>query len=178
MPAVLAFGLLASLLAHVGLYGGEHSMGGAYNELFVELAAAGCGAFAAFLGGLAWAGARRSADGSILAAHLRARLPHVAPLTASATLWFALGERIEPAHSGVGTFVTLACLFAASWLLLRVVRWAVALLADAIVAVVRSPFADRIPIRTRQFRPTPTVRRSPLLRRRFARPPPIVSIGA
>jgi hypothetical protein len=166
------------LVAHTALYGGEHAMGGAYNELLLEVAAVGATGFVAFLAALAWMGTGTTADGSILAARLRTQLPGLAPLTVAAGLWFLLGERVEAPHFGAGIVFILASLLAASWLLLALTRSAVRLLAGAIVAIVRDAFAPRTPAWFRPARRPLLVRRRPLLRRRFARPPPIANARA
>jgi hypothetical protein len=170
--------LLASLIAHTALYGGEHAMGGTYHELLLQVAAAGSVGFAALLGALAWTGSRGTSDGSILGARLASRLPGLGPLAAAAGAWFALGEHVEASHSGAGLLLTAAFLVAAAWSLLALARGAVRLLAGAVIAIFRSPFAARVPVRVRLTRPAPTARRRPLLRRRFARPPPIANACA
>jgi hypothetical protein len=166
------------LAAHTALYGGEHAMGGAYNELLLEVAMMGSAGFAAFLGALAWMGAQGAADGSILATRLRTHVPSFASVTGAAGLWFVLGERIEARHSSPGAWLTVAFLLSAVWLLLALTRWLVRLLAGTIVAIARASFAARTPEWVRPAKPLLFVRRRPLLRRRFARPPPIANARA
>lgn len=178
IPGALALGLLASLLAHTALYGGEHAMGGAYHELLVEIAGAGSFGFVALLAALAWTGSRAASDGSILAARLNSRLPGLGPLAASAATWFALGEHVEPSHSGTGLLFVGVFLIAAAWLLRTLARGVVRLLAGAVIAISRSPFTARGPVWVRSARRAPIARRSPSLRRRFARPPPIANACA
>ena len=178
IPGALALGLLASLLAHTALYGGEHAMGGAYHELLVQIAAVGSLGFVTLLGALAWTGSRGTSDGSILAVRLAARLPRLAPVAAAAAFWFALGEHIEASHSGAVQVLTVIFLVAAAWLLRALGRGAVRLLAGAVIAISRSPFAGRTPVWVRHARQAPIACRSPQLRRRFARPPPIANARA
>jgi len=175
IPGALALGLLASLIAHAALYGRDHAMGGAYHDILIQLASAGAGGFMALLGALIWTGWRRAADGSVLAARLTSRLPGLAPLAAGTGFWFAVGERIEPRHADAGFVLTVAVVVAAAWAVLALARRGVRLLAGAIIAILRSPFAQRAPGWIRRPRPAPIARRSPLLRRRFARPPPIAA---
>jgi hypothetical protein len=170
--------LLASLVAHTALYGGDHLVGGAYHSLLLELATVGTGAFVALLAALAWTGSRLTAQGSILSARMGSRLPGLAPLVASAGLWFALIERAESDHWGAGIFLTAVCLVAAAWSLLTLARGAARLLAGAVIAIFRAPSAARTPVWVRPELPRPFARRSPPLRRRFARPPPIANVRA
>jgi hypothetical protein len=178
IPGALALGLLASLVAHTALYGGDHAMGGAYHATLVQLASTGCGGLVVFLGALAWTGWRHVADGSVLAARLASRLPGIGSLAAAAGFWFLLGERVEPRHADAGFLLTVAVVIAAAWALLALARWGVRLLAGAVIAITRSPYAERAARWIRQLRPAPIARRSPLLRRRFARPPPIANACA
>ena len=173
VPGALALGLLASLAAHAALYGNEHEMGGAFAGEFLSLAVAAMACLALAFGALAWIGASTVTDGSILGTRLAARLPGLVPVLASAVLFFTLGERIEPQHESAMLPFIAVVLAAASWLVLALARGAVKALAGAIVAVVRSPFAPREPFSA--FVAVPVVRtiNAPLLRRRFARPPPV-----
>jgi hypothetical protein len=175
IPGALALGLLASLIAHTALYGGDHAMGGAYHEILIQFVSVGCGGFLVVLAALAWTGSGATADGSVLAARLTEKVPGVPVLAASAGLWFALGERIEPRHADAGLAVTLVVVFAAAWSLLTLVRWGVRRLAGAVIAISRAPHAERSFLWIRHLQPAPIPRRSPLLRRRFARPPPIAN---
>ena len=75
VPAALALGLLASMLAHGGLYGGEHAMGGGYHAALVQMALAGAVGLFLFFGLLAASGKNAVVDGSVLAARLLERLP-------------------------------------------------------------------------------------------------------
>ncbi len=178
IPGALALGLLASLIAHTALYGGDHAMGGAYHTVLLELAATGCAGFAVALAALAWTGSGKAADGSVLAARLTSRLPGFASLAVSAGLWLAIGERVEASHADAGLFATVAALIIAAVALLTLTRWLVRRLAGAVIVIARSPFAERPLLWVRHLQPAPIARRSPVLRRRFARPPPIANARA
>lgn len=173
LPAALALGLLASLIAHSALFGGSHAMGGAYHGALLETAFAGCAGLLGFIAALAWLGASTAADGSVLARRLASVLPGLPALTLATTAWFVLGERLEPAHSAAPALVVLGALLLAAWLLHRMALAAVAVLARAVLTIVTSPFAARVPSWLRIAAPAPLSRRSPVLRRRFARPPPV-----
>jgi hypothetical protein len=172
VPGALALGLLASLVAHGGLYGGGHSMGGDYHALLIQLALAGGLSLAGFYGLLAWDGARAAVNGSVLAVRLAARLPGLGPLLASATVWYAAAELVEGHHAGI-SWIAAAVVLAASWLIQRLSRFALTVLAGAIVAVFGSRFAPRTPSWARFTLFARPVRPILWARRRFARPPPI-----
>lgn len=178
IPGALVLGLLASLVAHSALYGGGHSMGGAYHAWFLDLAAAGCFGLLASIAALAWTGSRAAADGSVLAARLGERLPGCWAVFAATGLWFALGERIETRHADASLLAVVAVLALAAWAALTFARWCVRVLAGAVVAIARTAFAARLPQWLRRSLPAPIVLRSPLLRRRFARPPPVANACA
>lgn len=178
IPGALGLGLLASLIAHSALYRGDHAMGGAYHGALVELAVAGVIGFVAVLGALAWSGARAIADGSVLAARLRPLVPHPGVLALATALWFGLGERIEPHHADVGLVPTLIAVALAAFAVLTVARWCVRLLAASAIAFGRSRFARRTPRWVRRAASAPIARRTPPLRRRFARPPPVCNACA
>lgn len=174
VPGALALGLLASLVAHGALYGGRHSMGGDYHSVLIQLALAGVVSLACFYGFLAWDGARAAVNGSVLAARLAARLPGFGPLFASAAIWYAAAELVEGHHhAGMPWIAATLVLAAASWVLKRLSRFALVVLAGAIVAVFGSPFAPRTPAWSRFTLFTRPVRPILWARRRFARPPPI-----
>ncbi|MBV8489924.1 MAG: hypothetical protein JO199_05275 [Candidatus Eremiobacteraeota bacterium] len=174
LPGALALGLLASLAAHSALFGGDHAMGGAYHGALIEGAAVACTALLGFIVALAWLGARTAADGSVLARRMGDALPTLPAILLSAGAWFAIGERIEPSHGAAPLLVTIVLLVLAAWLSRRLAIAALGLLARAILAGFTSPFALREPMWSLNPAPAPLVRRSPHLRRRLARPPPIV----
>lgn len=178
LPAAAALGLLASLLAHTAAYGGGHAMGGSYHSAIVAAAAAA--ALAAFVSAtsLAWAGAGRARDGSILAARLRSVLPSWSSLVLFATAWFALGERIEAHHDGAAPLLIALALAACAWLVLACVRALLAFLAEIVIAIRAGAFAPRSPSLHRTLaRATPIVRTLLLAHRRYARPPPSAIAG-
>jgi hypothetical protein len=175
VPGALALGLLASLVAHAALYGGEHAMGGGYHALFVQAAITGVLGLLVGFGALAWSGAGGTADGSILAARLSSRLPGGAAILASASLWFALCEGVEPHHAGAAPWLMVLCLIAASWIVKLLARGVVACLARAVFAITRLTFSPRTPNWTRRPRLQPIRHRVVCTRRRFARPPPSIA---
>ncbi|MBV8345403.1 MAG: hypothetical protein JO190_10485 [Candidatus Eremiobacteraeota bacterium] len=176
VPGALALGLLASLGAHAALYGGEHAMGGGYHSLLVQVAIAGALSLVVGLSALAWSAAGVTADGSVLATRLNDRLPGLAALAATAAIWFVMAEGIEPHHAGAPPFAILLALAAAAWIVRRIAIFAVALLARVVFAIARLMFSPRALLWAR--RPRTLAPRLPLFgeRRRFARPPPIVSL--
>ncbi|MGA8574509.1 MAG: hypothetical protein WB609_02335 [Candidatus Cybelea sp.] len=173
VPGALVLGLLASLAAHAALFGREHAMGGDYHALLVEAALGGALCLLAFFGALAWNGSKGTADGSIVAARLQGRLPGAGALFASTLLWYVVAEAIEPHHSPAGTLAAGVALAAAAWLLSRLARAFVAIVAGAVIAVRRTHFSPRTFFW--QLRPArrPLLRRASLVRRRYARPPPV-----
>lgn len=173
IPGALVLGLLASLLAHTALYGGQHAMGGAYSDVLLDLALAGGVGLAGLAAALAWAAFQRAADGSILAAHLSMRLPGAGAVFAAAVAWFAVGESAEAAHAGPSGIVVALALAGATWLVMQLGKAVVRAIAGAIVAITRLGFVTRRPWRRPSRRLAPVIPASPLLRRRFARPPPI-----
>jgi hypothetical protein len=175
VPGALALGLLASLAAHAVLYGGEHAMGGGYHALFLQAAITGVLGLLVGFGALAWSGAGGTADGSILAARLSSRLPGGAAILASASLWFVVGEGVEPHHAGAAPWLMVLCLTAASWIVRLLARTLAAYLARAVFAVARLAFSPRTPNWTRRPRLQPIRHRVQCVRRRFARPPPIAA---
>lgn len=154
-------------------------MGGAYHAWLVESALAGAAGFAVLLGALAWTGSQRIADGTVLAARLSARLPGAAPLLAASALWFALGERLEASHADASLLLSAVVIALAAWGILALARWFVRMVAGFALALCRPDFAPRaLQWRLRGTPRSLIARRSPLRRRLFARPPPVVSARA
>lgn len=179
VPGALALGLLASLGAHFGLYGGGHAMGGDYHELLLQGALGGALGLLALAGFSAWRGVRLRVEGSILAVRLAQRLPSFGGVLASALAWYALAELIEPQHAAAPALGVIAALMVATALALAFARRIVALIAKAVIAVARTAFAPRVSGWTRRPRWQPVRRRIHATRRRFARPPPIeIAAGA
>ncbi len=173
LPGLAILGLLASLIAHTASYGGNHELGGAYHSTLELLALVGAGAFAASLVAFAWLGARRHADGSILAAALRPLIPSGAPLAVSASLWFGLIESLEPEHLWHASLLAVAlCLIAASLLVAFLASAVVRAVAAIVLAIAREPFVRRPVCYRRRFAHRSSARRAVFVYRRFARPPP------
>jgi hypothetical protein len=152
-------------------------MGGSYHPIIVQLAAAGLAGFFAVLGAIAWQGAGCCTSGSVMSVRLAALLPGWGMLSVATAGWFGLSERLEPAHAsgGLGLFFTVGCLLAVAWALLFAARAAIRVLADAVIAAFTVPFAEH-GFRSHRLLAVPVrARRSPLLRRRFARPPPVAN---
>ncbi len=173
VPAALALGLLASILAHGGLYGGEHAMGGSYHALLLQAALAGGVGLLVFFGLLAASGAGATLNGSVLAARLVERLPGYGSLLIAAGGWYGVAECLEPHHASASLLAVPLSLAATSWLVALLSRGVVAVLAGAVIAAWRVAFSPRAPewfARLQSPRPT---RRILWTRRRFARPPPI-----
>lgn len=178
LPGTLVLGLLASLIVHAAVYGGGHEMGGAYHALLLQAALAGALSLLAFLGSLAWAGAGQTADGSILATRLAQRLPGAVSLIVGTSFWYTLAERIEPQHAATpAPVVVLFCVAVISWLVLRLAHIVVRMLANVVLGASRLPWATRTPRWIRHAPSAPIARRLLCRRRRFARPPPSVSIA-
>lgn len=174
----MALGLLASLLAHTLAYGGSHAQAGSYHELLLALNAVALLGGVLAVGALAWAGAGRTRDGSILAARLRTTLPSWPALAAIAGGWLALAEHLEPRHHTISPLLLLAAVALAAWFLLALARATISLLATAAIAARRGRFTPR-PLAWRiRIRPTPGVSHALRAARRYARPPPIAIPGA
>jgi hypothetical protein len=150
-------------------------MGGPYHALLAQGAIAACVSLLAFFGALAWGESGGTAEGSVLAARLRDRLPGLFSILTAAGLWFAAAEAIEPHHAPASPILALISLAAAAWVVLRLARAIVGALARAAIFMLRPPFSPRAPSWNRRARLQPIRRRAPLTHRRFARPPPIVA---
>ena len=177
-PGALILGLLASLVAHAAIFGGDHAMGGPYNGLLLQLALVGSLGMSAAFAALAWGGAGAVAEGSVLAARIGDRLPAFPALLGATCLWFALAERIEPEHAAASLLVTVLCLVVSAVLFGIAARFILRLLVGVTFIVSRPRFSGRVPAWIRHTQPRPIKLRSPLLRRRFARPPPIANARA
>ena len=173
IPAGLALGLIASLIAHVVLYGKQHAIGGTYHALLMQISSTAVLAFIALLGALAWSKSRQLANGLALAASLRERLPDLGTIVTSGAAWYAGVEAIEPHHAGASGFTLLAALVAASYVLLHVARAMTETFAHAAIMISRTSFSPSVPAWRRRPRERVVARHSFQARRRFARPPPI-----
>jgi len=172
VPGMVALGLLASLAVHAALFGGSHAMGGEYHALLVQAALTGALTLLGFFGVLAWSGSRGVTEGSVLAGRLRERLPGFGTILLSTLFWYAAAEAFEPHHAAASPLPLLLALAAISWLAQRLARAAVDTIADAVIAILRTPFSSRTPTWSRRPRLRPTIRRTHWARRHFARPPP------
>ncbi len=85
---------------------------GRYHALLVQAALAGTVGFAVFFGALACSESSIAADGSVVAARLRDRLPGLGIVIASAAVWYAFAERVEPHHAGCPPLFAAAVLAA------------------------------------------------------------------
>jgi hypothetical protein len=173
VPAALALGLLASMLAHSGLYGGEHVMGGGYHAALIQTALAGAVGLFLFFGLLAASGKNAVVDGSVLAARLIERLPGYGSLCIATVAWYAVAEYLEPHHAAPSLLAVPLSLAAASWLVSLLTRGVVAVLSGAVIAAWRTAFSPRTPVWFRRLHSPLLTRRVLWARRRFARPPPI-----
>ncbi len=174
----LALGLLASMVAHAAGYGGGHAMGGSYHEALVAAATVAALGSALMGGAVAWAGAGRILEGSILAGRLRLYLPRWPAIFAAAVLWFSLAEHLEPKHDAASPILLVVALALAAWLLLALAKGALSILAAIAIAVRTTRFAPRVPARLLRLQPAPRVRAQLHATPRYARPPPAAVIGA
>ena len=171
-PGALALGLLASLVAHTALYGGDHEMGGAYHAQLVSVAVAALGGLLVAFGALAWTGARHAADGSVLASRLGRLLPGLGPVLVATAVCFVVGERLEPQHAAAALAPLVAVILSCGALVFGLARAAIKTLSQAVVAISRPAFAPRTPAWLRIAAPVFAVAPAPSLRRRYTRPPP------
>ena len=175
VPGALALGLLASLAAHAALYRGEHAMGGSYHSLLVQTAVTFSVSLLVFFGALARSGSC-AADGSVLAARLRDRLPALLGILPAAMFWYVAAETIEPHHVPASPLVVLVSLAAAAWVVLCLARGIVGALARVAIAMRRAAFSPRAPSWSRRPHSQPIRRRPLRAYRRFVRPPPIAIV--
>ncbi len=116
------------------------------------------------------------ADGSIVSARLTQRLPAPTLLFATTALWFSICELLEP-HHAVASPLAIVVALALAALLMRLFATALlAALTRIVIAIVRQSFSSRTPRWAPQPRQRPLARRLLCSRRRFARPPPAVSL--
>lgn len=175
VPGAVTLGLLASLAAHVGLYGSDHAMGGSYHGLLLQVALTGLLGLVAFFGAMAWSDAGATTDGTVLAARLRDRLPGGSAVLFSAGLWFVAAESLEPGHVAAPLALSLAALIAASYAVAWLAGAITGAVAQAALAATRACFSPRTPSWRRRSREAIVPRRILFTRRRFARPPPIAT---
>jgi hypothetical protein len=177
LPGVALLGLLAALLAHTVSYGSSHAAGGPFHLALELLALTGGGGFALLAAVLAWQGARRHTNGSILAAALRPLIPGLPAMLASAGLWFVGIESVERLRAWDAPLpVILVCLIFASILLIVAARAVVRAVAAIAFAIAIQPFLRRPDYHRRRFARHSSARRGVFAYRRFARPPPGVML--
>ncbi len=179
LPGAIALGLLASLLAHTAAYGQSHAMGGGYHELLLAAAALALGGSIVAAAAVAWAGAGRLIEGSILAARLRHTLPGLPAIAGAAGLWFTLAEHIEPHHDTLSPLLLIVALVLASWLVRTLARAALLLLATMAVAIrALDDYAPHVVTWAARHIEAPHFESALRVARRFARPPPSAVAGA
>jgi hypothetical protein len=179
LPGVALLGLLVALLAHTASYGGDHIAGGAYHTTLELLALAGAGGFAVLAGAFAWIGARRHADGSVLAARLSPLAPSAWSMAVSGAFWFFTIEHLEPEHPWHAPLPLIAlCLAVAAALVAVASRALVRAIAGVAFAIALRPFARRPVHYRRCFTRRSSARRAAFVYRRFVRPPPAVMLPA
>jgi hypothetical protein len=147
-------------------------MGGNYHDQLFTLALAGSLSLLFFFAFLAWNGVGAVVDGSVLAARLSERLPGFGSILGAAAFFYGAAEFVEPHHAAASGIAVAFSLAAASWLVRRISRIALAVLAGAIAAVFGTSFAPRTPAWSLLSPPAPHVARVFRRARRFARPPP------
>jgi hypothetical protein len=169
-----SLGLLAALLAHTASYGNDHVVGGSHHMALDLLALAGAGGFVMVCAALAWLGAGRQSDGSVLAAALRPLVPSFGGLVLSAASWFAAIESMEPEHLMHAPILVIAlALIAAAGLISFAAGWFVRAIATIAIAIaLGTSFARRPVTYRRRFEHRSSARRTHFVYRRFARPPP------
>jgi hypothetical protein len=171
LPGALILGLLASIAAHAAV-SGDHAMGGAYHDLVVSTAFVAAASLVLVAGTLTWIHAGRLADGSILARALERLLPGLLPLIATTAGSYWMIESIEPVHRWTFAPLVAIAVVVAAWFVRSLTFALVRAIADFVVAIRRQSFAPRIPMWARPCAVPVVIQASPLLRRRFARPPP------
>jgi hypothetical protein len=170
--AALGLGLLASLLAHAGLYGSDHALGGGYHDGFDALALAGMLGLGFATLNLAWAGRECCCLGTVLAARLSRLIPNPLALFAATAGSFACGEFVEGSHARASTWLVVLVLAAAATLVRILAGFFVQAIAAITIAIITRTFAPRLPRAIRVFGRAPALAAVPYLGRRFARPPP------
>lgn len=172
VPGALALGLIASLAAHAALFGGEHAVGGSYQSPLLQIALASTLGLLGGLFALALGGRAEASDGTVLAARLSGFIPSRGWVALSSLLWYAGIERLEPHHAAVLPIFAVVALAVAAIVVRALAGAALRLLCAIVFRVLHAPFAQRELTATRRHCARLFVRRSPALRRRFARPPP------
>ncbi|HEY1974947.1 MAG TPA: hypothetical protein VGG89_00190 [Candidatus Baltobacteraceae bacterium] len=175
LPGAIVLGLVAALVTHAVLFGGEHAWGGAYHSALLQFTLAAVTGLTAAAGALLWTGAACAADGTVLAARMRSLLPGWFSVAVCGTGWYVLGECLETAHAGVPLLAVLAIVALSAWLVLRFAAIALRALAEIVLLVVRLLDVQRQ--RRVAFELTrriaPRYAQDDKAWRRFTRPPPV-----
>lgn len=172
----VVLGLLASLVAHTALYGGQHTVGGSYHDLLMQITSAAALGFVVVLCVIAWSRSTTTADGSVLAARLRDRLPGIPRVVAFAAAWYACIEAIEPRHLDVPWFALFIVLVAAACAVLQLAHAMANAFGRIAVAIFRASFSPLAPSWQRRSSGHLVAHQPSFAHRRFARPPPIALI--
>jgi hypothetical protein len=165
------------LVAHAAVYGGEHTAGGTYHAVLLEMASAGAVALISVILMLGWSGARTALNGSVLAARLTSRLPGFVPLLTATLLCYATVELLEPHHADASPLGAGVCLTAAAWIVATLCRWFCAVVAATMLLIAGAAYSARTFTWFVSRIVTPNRRRTPSVHRRFARPPPTGSFA-
>ncbi len=167
-------GLPVALLAHVATFGNEHVMGGSEHALLVQV-----GYVLAALAGVAGLtgtllSSRSAQSGSLLATRISTYLPVWLPLVICALGWFIGIERLESPTPSIDP-LTLLWLGILAFLAIRGARAAVRAFAALAVAWYAPARAARPGLASLRFAySVPPVVSRGHVRRRFARPPPLL----
>lgn len=178
LPGATVLGLVAALVAHAALFGGEHTWAGAYHSAFLQFTLAATAGLVAAAGALLWSGAQYTADGTVLAARLRPMLPGWGATAACAAGWYVLGERLETAHAAVPLVAIVGILLLAAWAALHFASAALRLLAGIVFAITTAlQCRARLPFDFARFdryaRNDEACDDNAAWSRRFSRPPPV-----
>jgi len=175
LPGSLVLGLLSAFAAHAALYGGGHVMGGAWGGALQVTAAFSTAGFVAAWLALGWACGDRLGDGSIAFSKLSKVLPSASHVVLAAAGWFWLAESIEDGHADA-PIVLLAIAVALSGTLVRMLAaCAMRALTGIIFGARARAFRGQEPFGSLAL-PALLLQESVAhIRRRFARPPPVVA---
>jgi hypothetical protein len=135
LPGATVLGLVAALVAHGILFGGSHAWGGTYHGALLQFTFAAVAGLTAVAGALLWTGARCAADGTVLSARLRSRLPSWSAVAVFAAGWLMLGEYLEAAHTGVPLLAIVVIVLASAWIVRRFASVALRALAGLVFAI-------------------------------------------
>ncbi len=169
MLTAAALGLPSALLAHAMVFGSDHAAAGAMHT------AALAGACFMFFAVAALCAQRVATQGSVIGARLRAVLPSIPSIAASASLWFALMESLEAAHAPA-LLLSIAALVLAAAIVQLAARCIGTLIGDAVLALIAfCVTAERALGHALQAPVVLVAVSSAHTGRRFSRPPPALS---